>query len=122
MAGDRIPLRALAGLTLGTLVVTGGLAAAFVLLFQMSDRDTREIIAATQRVLRARFPQALEIRFAPVADTHVDPQGESRYSIQGWIEVTGFDGEKKIFDFSCTMLTLTGSEWIPEKVEISPRR
>jgi hypothetical protein len=121
MPADGIPRRTLAGLILGTLVVGGGLAAAVALLFRTTDRDPREVVTAAQRVLRDRFPQAAEIRFAPAEDTHLESKGDDRYLVTGWMEVTDEEGGKATFDFSCLMLTIPGGIWVSERVEVAPR-
>jgi hypothetical protein len=121
MAGNRIPRRTLAGLMLGTLVVAGGLAAAIAMLFRTTDRDPREVVMAAQRVLRERFAPAADIRFAPVNGIHVESQGEGRYLVTGWMQITNQEGEKAIFDFSCVMLTVPGGQWVSETVEVVPR-
>ncbi len=121
MSGKRIPRRTVAGLVLGSLVVAGGLAAALVMLFQTTDRDPQEVVLAAQRVLRERFPEAAGIRFPPVRGTHLESQGESRYLVTGWMEITSPEGEKAVFDFACVMLAAPGGRWVSEKVEIVPR-
>lgn len=121
MAAEGIPRRTVAGLILGTLAVGGGLVAAITLLLQTTDRDAREVVTATQKVLRDRFPQAAEVRFAPVGETRLESKGEDRYLVTGWLEVTDQEGAKAMFDFSCLMLTVPGGVWISEKVEIAPR-
>lgn len=122
MDQHRIPRRTLAWLILGTLAVSAGLAASLLLLFHSSDRDSKEVVEATQDAIRQRFPQAAVIRFAPLNETHVESTSNTKYLVNGWLEIVTQDGELAKFDYSCAMLVLPGGQWVPERVDLVPRQ
>lgn len=120
MQENRIPRRTLAALVLGTAAVSGGLAAAMVLLFKTTDRDPKEVLGAAEKVLQQRFPQT-QIRFSPMAGSRVEQRGDGKYQVTGWMEVTTQEGEAARLDYSCTMIVVPGEHWVAENVELVPR-
>jgi hypothetical protein len=54
-------------------------------------------------------------------NTRLESKGDNRYLVTGWVEVTGQEGEKAMFDYSCIMLTVSGGQWVSEEVQVVPR-